>query len=139
MKQLIVIACALLTSGCAIAESNLDSETMYIKASALTKLSASVEAAVRYDSPSEGITDEELLKLATEHDPSLLTPFAGLTLKVLTEDRHAIVLMCDQAQTRALLEDAGCTARMDKHSWEDQNKSCAFTLTPAETCSTPNH
>lgn len=135
MKRLIIITCALLISGCATADSTTDSETMYIKAAALTKLSASVESTVRYKNPPEGISDEELLMLSTQHDPALLTPFFNYTLKVFKEHLHAVVLMCDHDQKHGLLEDAGCTAKLDSHLWQVEGKDCAFTLSILEVCS----
>ena len=53
------------------AEQRPDREEMYIKASALTKLSAAVESTVRYKNPPPGLNDRELLTLATRHDPAL--------------------------------------------------------------------
>jgi len=43
----------------------LDREEMYIRASALTKLSAAVESTVRYKNPPPELSDRELLTLAT--------------------------------------------------------------------------
>lgn len=122
-------------AGCAPASSAVDAETMYIKASALTKLSASVESTVRYKHPPEGISDTELLKLATEHDPSLLSPFESYTIKIHQEDRHAVVLICSQDGTQGLLEDAGCSAPMDKHLWQTPGSACDFTLSIKSVCS----
>jgi hypothetical protein len=81
-----------------------DTEEMYIKASALTKLSAAVESTVRYKSPPSDLDESELLKLATRHDPVLLENFNGYKVRVLCQDRHSVVLVCDAAGTQALLE-----------------------------------
>lgn len=123
-----------LVTGCATVGQKIDPESMYVTASALTKLSASVESTVRYKNPPEDISDSDLLKLATRHDPSLLGPFAGYTIKVLREDRHAVVLVCSEDGTRGLLEDAGCTAAMDKHVWQVKENACVFTLSVREVC-----
>jgi len=124
----------LLMAGCASVEQKSDSETMYVAASALTKLSTSVESTVRYKRPPENISDKELLALATEHDPSLLAPFSGYTIKVLREDRHAAVLICSKDGLYGLLEDVGCTAAMDKHLWQIDGSQCTFTLLPSVAC-----
>lgn len=100
---------------------------MYIKASALTKLSAAVEATVRYERPLDTLSDQELLKLSTQDDPVLLEPFNGYVLKVNREFNHAIVLVCNVDGTQGLLEDAGCTAAMDSHLWQ-KNAPCAFNI-----------
>lgn len=137
IKRLIFIASlsAILIAGCTTTGPAADSESMYITASALTKLSASVESTVRYKNPPDGISDEDLLKLATEHDPSLLAPFSGYVVRVLREDRHAAVLVCSADSTQGLLEDLGCTAAMDKHLWQAAENGCIFTVSPARDCS----
>lgn len=128
------VASVLLVTGCVSTPQKDEAETMYIAASALTKLSTSVESTVRYKQPPENISDQELLALATAHDPSLLTPFSGYTIKVLREDRHAVVLICSENSVRGLLEDAGCTAAMDKHLWQTESSDCKFTLSLATVC-----
>ncbi len=95
--------------GCTSSRRGPDSKEMYIKASALTKLSAAVESTVRYKKPPPDLDDDELLKIATRHDPALLENFRSYKLRVLRQERHSVVLVCDAADTRALLEDAGCT------------------------------
>jgi hypothetical protein len=126
LKIVIAVFC-LFFSNCAFTQEKIDSETMYIKASALTKLSSAMEATVRYDSPPPGLSEQELLKLATKDDPALLENFTGYTLKVLTYNRHAVVLVCEPVGNVALLEDAGCTGKMDEHRWKTP-APCEFTI-----------
>ena len=97
-------------AGCTVSRA-AEAEKMYILGSALTKLSASVEATVRYEDPPEGIGDMELLILSTKHDPGLLGPFTDYTVCVSRQDGHAVVLMCDKDGKIGLLEDAGCSRR----------------------------
>ena len=111
-----------------------DREEMYIKASALTKLSAAVESTVRYKNPPSGLSDWQLLTLATRHDPALLDNFKGYRVRVLRQARHSVVLVCDTSGTRALLEDAGCTGPMDRHRWMGKPEPCEFTTNIAEVC-----
>jgi hypothetical protein len=56
-------------ASCTSSQRGPDSEEMYVKASALTKLSAAVESTVRYKNPPPDLGDSELLELATRHDP----------------------------------------------------------------------
>lgn len=123
-----------LIAGCVTAGPTEDSESMYVTASALTKLSASVESTVRYKNPPEGISDADLLKLATVHDPSLLVPFSGYVVRVLREDRHAALLVCSEDASQGLLEDLGCTAAMDQHLWQIEGSVCMFTMSPSNAC-----
>jgi hypothetical protein len=111
-----------------------DREEMYIKASALTKLSAAVESTVRYKNPPSGLNDRQLLTLATRHDPALLDNFKGYTVRVLRYARHSVVLVCDSSGTRALLEDTGCSGPMDRHRWMGKPEPCEFTTNIAEVC-----
>lgn len=112
-----------------------DEEKLYILASALTKLSAAVESTVRYKRPPKDISDKELLVLATKHDPTLLSPFSGYAMLVKSENRHAIVLMCTTDKQKALLEDAGCSAKMDVHRWKGEKENdCIFTVNLESAC-----
>lgn len=123
-----LISMILIISGCA-AKSTVEQERMFTLASALTKLSSSVEDTVRYENPDKNLSDEELLEFSTKHDSSLRVPFSDYKVKILNENRHAIVLICTQDGTKALLEDVACTAEMDKHHWQiEEEKPCSFTL-----------
>ncbi len=133
-KTIFTIFVSVLLIGCSIYSSSSD-EDMYKLASALTKLSAAVESTVRYKDPPQNLSDDELLDLATRHDPRLLQPFTGYKLRVLSQEHHAIVLICTKDGTHALLEDAGCTGELDVHLWQSNPQlACEFTLTVAQTC-----
>lgn len=124
----LMISITLMLTGC-VTKSPSPQEKMYTLASALTKLSAAVEATVRYDNPDQNLSDEELLELSTEHDVSLREPFREYSVKILRDNRHAIVLVCTKDATKALLEDAGCTAEIESHHWLPKElPDCAFTL-----------
>jgi hypothetical protein len=111
---------------------------MYTLGAALRKVSDSVEATVRYENPPVGIGDAELLAMATKHDPGLLVPFAEYKVRVMREEGHAILLVCDKEGKIGLLEDAGCSSPMDKHLWnEDPPKPCDFTINIATVCHEP--
>lgn len=123
-----------LLAGCAHT-AQLDEEQMYGLASALTKLSASLESAVGFKDPPAGLSDAELIVFATQHDPTLRARFDGYTLRILRRDPHAAVLVCTSDGQRALLEDAGCSAAMEKHRWKDAPpSSCEFTVDLAAVC-----
>ena len=97
--------------------------------SALTKVSAAVDVTVRYASPAEGLPEDQLLWLSTAHDPDLLKPFQGMTVRVLRAGVNSAVLVCRNDDGAALLEDAGCTAKLDGQRWNSgSTQSCDFTL-----------
>lgn len=103
--------------------------------SALTKLSSTVESTVRYKNPPVGISDSDLLILSTQHDPRILEPFSDYTIRVLNQDRHAVVLVCNKEGKSALLEDAGCSPELDKHLWKEQpSVPCQFSLSTSIIC-----
>src|SRR5690242_12718703 len=116
------------TAGCATSPKHHANEEMYIKASALTKLSAAVESTVRYKNPPLDLSENELLNLATRHDPVLLENFKGYKVRVLRQDRHSVVLVCDAGGAKVLLEDTGCTGPMDRTRWMERSPSCEFSI-----------
>jgi hypothetical protein len=122
-----------LLASCASRPNRIDAEEMYVRASALTKLSAAVESAVRYKNPPSGLGEHELLVFATRHDPALLENFKDYKVRVLRRERHSVVLVCDAASVRALLEDAGCTGPMDRARWKEP-QSCEFSVDPGKVC-----
>lgn len=132
-----IIFLAVFVAGCAglPTEEQAREGEMLIAASALTKVAAAAEASVRYSNPPENLSDEEFLIYATAHDPVLLQPFAKYRLKALRQDRHAVVLVCSADGVVALIEDAGCTAQLDRHHWKKAPPpSCDFTIKPGLLC-----
>jgi len=88
----------------------------------------------RYKDPSPDLSEREFLEFSTRHDRSLLEPFAGFTLRALWRDRRGIVLVCTADGKVRLLEDAGCTAELDKHHWRETESACEFSINVAEAC-----
>lgn len=109
-------------------------EEMRVSASALTKLAAAMEALVRYDSPAPGQAEAQLLEQGTRHDPALLRNLDRYDVRVMASSGHAVVLLCSKENRRALLEDAGCTGKLDVQHWDKPAQACEFTLQPATVC-----
>lgn len=132
--RLSLIIIVFLLFGCASAQARSEGE-MNELGSALTKLSSSVESTVRYKKQGAGLSDEQLLLLSTQHDPAILEPFQGYYLRVLRQGGHSAVLVCTPDGSTALLEDAGCTARMEQHHWRKiPERPCEFTLNLNAVC-----
>jgi len=131
MAVLIALAgCATLAIGQTYSE-----EEMMTAAAALTKVSAAAEANLRYGPASDTLSDAEFLAQSVAHDPGLLAPFSAYQIKAKRQGGHAVILVCPQDGAIALLEDAGCTAAMDRHRWRDNPKSpCIFTVDLARLC-----
>jgi hypothetical protein len=80
------------------------------------------------------VDDAELLAAATEHDKLLLADeFKHYQLKVEYQNAHAVLLLCNKDGNRALMEDVGCTARLDRLVSE-KNTPCSFTLKVNRDC-----
>ncbi|WP_394706536.1 hypothetical protein [uncultured Hydrogenophaga sp.] len=127
-----ILIAAFMATGCA---AQVDEREMNFLGSALTKLSASVHATVRFGAIPEGSSSEAVLQTSTDHDPELLRPFAGKLVKVQVVNKNSAVLVCDAATGKALLEDSGCTAQMDSHRWTSGvNTQCEFTLNLQAIC-----
>lgn len=130
----LLLVVVLVAGGCTLRRET-KSEKMYILGAALRKVSDSVEATIRYEDPPVGIGDAELLAMATTHDPGLLVPFAEYEVRVMREEGHAILLVCDKEGRVGLLEDAGCSSPLDKHLWNaDPPKPCDFTINVKAIC-----
>lgn len=137
--SIVSLLIALTVSFSAFAQDTFSEEAMMIKASELTKLSTAVESAVHYERDrSAELEGQALLTFATEHDPELLSRFSAYEIRVSAKDSHAAVLVCTADGRRALLEDAGCTAPMDRHAWnEGPETPCEFRLDLSALCSVP--
>lgn len=109
-------------------------EEMLIMASALTKVAAAAESAARYKEPPTDISEQEFLKFSTSHDPSLLEPFSGYKLRAQRKSRRAVILVCSADGAIRLLEDAGCTAALDRHHWRGPSAPCEFSINLTEIC-----
>ncbi|WP_319469971.1 hypothetical protein [uncultured Pseudodesulfovibrio sp.] len=107
----------LFVMGCASQEH----QPMYSLSVELNKLTATAEGYEYYAKPDPDMDSLEFLKKATEHDPGLLTPFDGYTLKVLRQDGHVSILVCSPDGAQALLQDVGCTNKHDDHIWKQES------------------
>lgn len=133
LKLFLIISIQIAVTACASVSAS--EEEMYEKASALTKLTGMVEVIVAYSDESSRLSDAELLKEATAHDPTVLDQFQSYELRVSQANGHAIVTMCDENGSEALLRDLGCTARLDTHYWKTElQESCATEQVNAPTC-----
>jgi hypothetical protein len=133
IKHLLFLLLALVSACAFTGEPNFEEE-MYKRASALTKLSASMEALIRYGNPLARLSEAELLAEGTRHDPALLTNVGDYKIRVMSCGRHAVVLVCSKEGDRALLEDVGCTGKMDIHHWQKDNAACEFTVAIESVC-----
>ncbi len=119
----------------ALASSNAqDFQEMYEKASAVTKLTSHVGAAVIFSPNGRLESDQALFDKAFE-DNATLKPQLGMdVLRLLRGDKGVVILVCTADGTKSVLKDLSCTPGMDLHHWRDQpDRVCEFALGPA-TC-----
>jgi C4-dicarboxylate-specific signal transduction histidine kinase len=134
MRRLaLVVALSWWVAGCQ--SQQLDEAALREKESALNKLAASLESAVRFQDAPESMSEEQLKAFAVKEDPAQLDPFRELLVRVRRQARYSSVLVCTADGSRALWEDAGCTPPLDLRLW-DRNPpaACAFQLDLAQTC-----
>ena len=101
-------------------------------AACLINLSAAVDA---YFSGSDAVltgSNEEILRRATAHDPSLLAVFKPYQIRVQRQEPYAVLLLCTEDGKQAVLEDAGCSARLDRRA--EKGAPCEFTLKVGAGC-----
>lgn len=133
LRPSLLAACVLAGAPSCTTQDN--SRQMFATASALTKLSSSVEATTLFRNPAANLTDSELLRLATASDPELLRPFEPFTVRVRRHEQGVVLLVCQPNGGAALLEDASCTARLDRHHWRDDPSARGeFTLKMPDVC-----
>jgi hypothetical protein len=78
-------------------------------------------------------SDGNILQTATRHDPRLLPPeLQGYVLKVQYQNPYAVLLLCSKDGKRTIMEDAGCSARLDRQV--TQTAPCEFTLHVTQNC-----
>lgn len=132
-RLLISLAIALLIEGCAYITDAPDAGERERLAAKMVKLSSVVD---RYfaELPEEPVdSGDVLLENAIRHDRSLLGPeFEPYLLKARYQKAYAVLLLCSKDGSRAIMEDAGCSARLDRQVNDDA--PCAFTLAVKGSC-----
>ncbi len=136
MKQqffMILAVLLLFGGGCASNGSHLpDADERGLLAVKMVNLSAAVDAYFMTMPTAPKESDAVVLRQATSHDPRLLAPeFSGYALKVQYQNPYAVVLLCS-ADGKAIMEDAGCSARLDRQAPADAD--CRFTLRVLPDC-----
>jgi hypothetical protein len=133
-RLLISLIVALLLGACAAPIAGVpDAEERGILSVKMVNLSSSVDTYFADLSSAPLGSDDSVLHNATRHDPSLLAPeFEPYLLKAQYQNRYAVLLLCDKDGKRAIMEDAGCSARLDRQITDVA--PCEFTLHVTQGC-----
>jgi hypothetical protein len=136
---LLFIGSALIVSQCAASPNKVFDEDMSLLEPVVAKLTAAIQRTLNDKNLDANVTDEELLKLATKEDKSLIDPFYDhYSIKISREKKHVSVLVCTEDERYALFEDLGCTDEVDMGYWILKDPpSCDFHLS-AKWCEDSN-
>jgi hypothetical protein len=78
-------------------------------------------------------SDVIILQNSTQHDKRLLAPeFEHYVLKVQYQNPYAVLLLCSKDGGSAIMEDAGCSARLDRQVIHIA--PCEFALRVSQDC-----
>lgn len=134
-RLLISLATALLVGACvsSIAAAP-DAKERGRLSSKMVNLSSAVDAYFADLAEAPIDSDFNILENATRHDSSLLaSEFEPYLLKVQYQKSYAILLLCSKDGSRTIMEDAGCSARLDRQV-ADAAAPCKFTLVVKRSC-----
>ncbi len=125
VPTLLLVACVTATAP--------DAEERGILSTKMVNLSAAVDTyfADLPDAPTD--SDTVVLHNATLHDKRLLAPeLERYVLKVQYQNPYAVLLLCSKDGKSAIMEDAGCSARLDRQV--THVAPCEFTLRVSQGC-----
>jgi hypothetical protein len=126
----------LLTMGCTFGQP--ESEAMYQRSAELSKVTSILTACLQDpDGPPPSLADRALVESCLNRVDriDLLDNFKGNVIRTRIWQFHAVLLVCDQNEQKALWEDVSCTGEFEKHHWQAQpSLPCAFTLDPEVVC-----
>jgi len=132
-RILISLVGALLLGSCATITAAPNAEARGILSTKMINLSSAVDTYFENLPEMPLDTDDNILKNATRHDPRLLaSEFQPYVLKTQYQNPYAVLLLCSKDGKRAIMEDAGCSARLDRQVID--NAPCAFTLVVKHGC-----
>jgi len=110
-----------------------DAEARGLLSTKMVNLSSAVDTYFADLSAAPTESDATILQNATRHDVRLLAPeFEPYLLKIQFQNPYAVLLLCSKDGNRAIMEDAGCSARLDRQVMNDA--PCEFTLHISKGC-----
>lgn len=133
-RLLISFASALLVGACAsFIPDSPDAKERDRLSTKMINLSSAVDSYFADLAEAPIDSDITILENATRHNFSLLAPeFDPYLLKVQYQKSYAVLLLCSKDGSRVIMEDAGCSARLDRQI--TQAAPCEFTLLINKNC-----
>jgi len=136
-KTLIKLIPALLLAACVTTTpptlNGLTAEERGILSTHMVNLSSAVDTYFADLPGAPTDSDAIILQKSTQHDSRLLAPkFDHYVLKVQYQNPYAVLLLCSKDEKTAIMEDAGCSARLDRQV--THVAPCEFTLRIGQGC-----
>ncbi|MDO9269522.1 MAG: hypothetical protein Q7T96_10490 [Methylobacter sp.] len=133
-RLLISLVTALLVGACAAPITAApDAKERSRLSSKMVNLSSAVDAYFADLAEAPIDSDADILDNATRHNTHLLaTEFEPYLLKVQYQKSYAVLLLCSKDSSRTIMEDAGCSVRLDRQV--SRVAPCEFTLLVKQGC-----
>lgn len=136
IRHLLLTVAAIAALGISYVAVGTQDEDWADYAVSLGYVAVAVNGYVQFGQPPSDLTGEELIREATKDNPALLLPLKDHFLTARREGQLTSVLLCEKDRSRAIAEDAGCTAaRLDARLWsESPPAACTFHLDLKSAC-----
>lgn len=121
-------------AACATASGEADMQQM---ASAATKVARQLDAYVFGHPDAAALTSGDLAAEMRRQDAELMATLDDYQVRFRVVGENSSMLVCAKDGSRALLEDAGCSAISDLHQWDGPPAPCEFSLDLSVVCAAP--
>ena len=111
-----------------------DEAEMQQMASAVTKVARQLDAYIFAYPESAELPSEKLVDVIKSRDAQLMAALDQYRVRFRAVGENSSVLICSKDGSRALLEDAGCSATSDLHEWDGAALPCEFSLDLEKVC-----
>lgn len=133
MKLAFLLMAVLMTSACASnPESLCENEALYDTASKFSDLTQKVDAEYKFGDVS-GKTPGEVLKKVSMSDAAYQQILSDYDVELKVTDANAVMMMC--SASKRIIQDAGCTSKVEEVLACGERAQCRFTLDANEVCS----
>lgn len=126
-------------AGCKTCEQRR-SEKMSDLAQSLLRLSSAAEGVAGYGGVPSDAGGKEILDVLAKDYPDLIAPFRGYVIHAQRQGKHAVLMVCEAGDKVGLMEDAGCSAPLEKALWTASPPApCRFSVNASAVCAAQAH
>lgn len=141
IKLMSTIVVMILLSGCGCGCLSKSEKEKYEELSPiLLQLNIKIDSYVRYElDDASTFSQDQIIDNAVRDDEILFKELEKIrkcySLKLKIEGKNSILLLCTKDNKICLIEDSGCTKKIDFAHWEkNKNQPCEFTLDLKSIC-----